>query len=305
MGLPGCRHKNSEMSVATLLEIDCSSVNDLVKVLSPHDGQFAGASGHKFIFRGQRDSTWLLVPRAFRSNVINLYKRGMLAVQKDHPGQWFFEYMLLRGFMVYCDSSGLVVPGDSMDFRKYFDLSNISILHGTNSFDWPQDRVLALMALAQHHGIPTRLLDWSDNPFVACYHAAATTITEGQVRGRGKLAIFVLEQTRINQSMFIKKVRVPGSTSPNISVQQGSFILVSNSGRRGEKFTPDVSLESQLPTHGSPMLHKVTLPNSLAPELLLVCEKYGISAASVFPGYDGSARAQLESLRAYNHIADG
>ena len=293
------------MPVAPVPEIDCSSVNELLKVLSPHDGRFAHTPGHKFVFRGQRDSAWSLVPRVFRSDVIELYKRGMMAIHKDHPGQWFFEYILLHGFMVYCDSAGLAVPGDSMDFRKYFELPNLANVHSINSRDWPQDRAVPLMALAQHHGLPTRLLDWSDNPFVACYHAAATTIVDGHARGRGKLAIFALEETRIHQTMRIKRVRVPGSTSPNISVQQGSFILVSNFGMRGEEFTPDVSLESQLPTDGEPLLHKITLPHSLAPELLLTCGKYGISAASVFPGYDGSARAQLESLQAHDYIAEG
>jgi FRG domain len=296
---------NSQLSVATVPEIDCGSVNELMEVLSPHAGRFAGASGRKFIFRGQRDSAWSLIPQAFRSDVIKRYKRGMIGIHKDHPGQWFFEFMLLRGFMAYCDSSGLIVPGDSMGFRRYFDLSALANIHGINNREWPQDQVLPLMALAQHHGIPTRLLDWSDNPFVACYHAAASTIVDDHVRDSGKLAIFVLEETRIHQTMQIKKVRVPGSTSPNISVQRGSFVLVSNFGMRGEEFTPDVSLESQLPTHGESMLHKITLPHLLAPELLLTCGKFGISAASVFPGYDGSARAQLESMQAYNYIAEG
>ena len=84
-----------------------------------------------------------------------------------------------------------------------------------------------------------------------------------------------------------------GSTSVNLSSQGGSFILVSNAGSRGEQFTPNMSVELKLPTDIK-VLKKVTLPTSLAGDLLLRCHKFGVSAASVFPGYDGVAKAVLE-----------
>lgn len=45
----------------------------------------------------------------------------------------------------------------------------------------------------------------------------------------------------------------------------------------------------------------VTLPKSLAGELLLRCRMFSVSAASVFPGYDGAATAVLEGMLAANY----
>jgi FRG domain len=264
-------------------------------------GEYFGRPPSRFVFRGQQNSDWELVPKVFRLSVINTYKRGMMARLDDHPGQFVFEWYLLKTFMQYCDAMGLAIPEDSMDFRKYFEQNNITYLHGRNNKSWPEDKVVPLMALAQHHGIPTRLLDWSSNLYVACYHAAASAVTADQkcLKGSDKIALFAIDLNDILKVEGVRHVPVPGSTSANLSSQRGSFVLVNHSGWRREQFTPNVSLESKLPTY-TKVLKKVTLPTSLAGDLLLRCDKFGVSAASVFPGYDGIAKAVLESTLAFN-----
>ena len=251
-----------------------------------------------FVCRGQADSRRKLIPKVFRADILKKYKRGIGSLHRDHPGHFFFEWHLLHKFMEYCDARGLPIPNDSLEFRKYLSQDNITTLHGKNTDSWPEERVVLLMALAQHHGIPTRLLDWSRNPYVACYHAAASAVTADRehISDGDRIALFGLDLTGIHaKAKDLKPVRVPGSTSANLYSQGGLFILVNHSGWRGEEFITDVSLESKLPNY-TKILKKVTLPTSLAGDLLLRCDKFGFSAASMFPGYDGAAKAVLEHV---------
>ena len=61
----------------------------------------------------------------------------------------------------------------------------------------------------------------------------------------------------------------------------------------------DVSPESRLPA-GDQALAKLTLPSALAPNLLKLCGKFGVTGAPVFPGYDCAAQSVLEDVLATN-----
>ena len=177
-------------------------------------------------FRGQSNSAWELVPKVFREEVVQTYKTGMLSLHKDHPGQTYFEWRLLNSFVTNCDSSGLPIPNDSIEFRNYFTFDNIMRKHSFNNSAWPEEIVYPVMALAQHHGIPTRLLDWTSSPYIACWFAASSAVVDKYECDR--IAIFGLN-LKARESGELKHLKLPGSISPNMAAQKASFILPKHS----------------------------------------------------------------------------
>jgi hypothetical protein len=274
------------------------------------------------IYRGQANADWPLVPRALRdeTGVAKYFLKEHLTVAQ----QIYYEAQMLLFFLGQCDRIGLPVPNDSIARRRFLNNFKESLYQfQKHPEQWPGDEWLDIMPLAQHHRVPTRLLDWTRRPQVAAYFAAADAVSRhSSLRGEN-LAIWALQTDQIERLTFepeppeienlrifgaeeqgievpplpcpgIRVVATPGATSAHIAAQSGIFTLQKERGVT-ESLPLPRSLEDEL--RSAPhVLRKWTLPVTEAATLLRLCYQNYVNATTVFRTYDGAGQAVIEWL---------
>lgn len=277
---------------------DFETARELIEYLSPlnRDRWPRG----EYVFRGQPCADYSLAPAAYRTKSFFSPTR-MLGRYGDikGDGQVFFEVQVLIAFLEACDGAGIQVTGDSIELRRLLANPDHYIRRPS---EWPPEPVFPVLATAQHHGVPTCLLDWTRRSYVAAYFAASGALrSETQ---SSHLAIWALRVFGHEDWENIALIEMPGGTSANLAAQAGVFTVSGINVGRGERFE-SLALEHEQDvykrqTRDFPGLLKVTLPLEEAGELLRLCDDLGVKGSVLFPGYEGAAREVNDF--AYAHL---
>jgi hypothetical protein len=298
-----------------IVELEFLDVRKFLDVLSPTSELFARYDGldlRPFIFRGMASASWPLVPSILRAgeSPFDGYAYAGNDDLDDSFGQLIWEQHLLRSFFEVSDRCGLRIPGDSQSLRALVGaLGTIEyverFLEGAEA--WPPDELVTLMTVAQHYGLPTRLLDWTWNPLTAALFAAAEVPARGfNPDDRIVVCALNLEALQICAPKSITLITAPPGDNPRLVAQEGLFTLYRPAKIDVEQPARGVSLDEYIrrelsearrsPQHPDgwvpdlDLFYRFLLPAGHAPEVVKLLARSGVHSARLFPGFDGVVR---------------
>lgn len=132
------------------------------------------------------------------------------------------------------------------------------------------------LAIAQHHGLATRLLDWTTNPLNAAYFAVRENHPADAVIYAARFKLRVTTDAVHPMGYCGVATYWPSGVVPRITRQGGLFTV------HGE---PSVPLEAT--KDGSADFVRITIPRESRDSLLRELSYYGINAVTLFPDLDG------------------
>jgi hypothetical protein len=253
---------------------------------SEYENRFA-LQGRRWVFRGQQDTQWELKPSLERSA---------------------------------CDRVGLS-PTTMPDIETYLLTRFQRNLHRFEHRTPAVDDRLEWLALMQHHGAPTRLLDWTYSCYIALFFALELAPLDStcaiwaidqvwlysRLQGRREKGIrdaFRLDaelrapgaaDKLLNTKAKIVAPLVPYHLNERLSIQQGVFLVPLNLEVPFMENLRAVAEPTELRKH----VLKLEIPviRSVQYQMLVSLDRLNVHRLSLFPGIDGFAQSmQLSPL---------
>jgi len=301
-------------------DVVVKSAKEYLKLISLENENHSGLL-RNYIFRGQRDANWKIYPSAFRENP-KLFTESALIEElgsRTNREQINAEFHVIHAFCKELNETGLHISNEDLLNSTNCKETFIQYLTdvGRGKILWPNKKYLSILAIAQHYGVPTRLVDWTYDPFVAVYFAAVGAVKncdadflsvfainssassvrrfDFETEDRPDPATSLLKDTR----KFYQIINTPSYFNTNLKAQKGLFLAYVDLGFCENDTLQPYSFEQHLENSKNNVVqfgahYKYRIATSKAEELLFLLHKRFYNAGTLFPGVEGCVKTIYE-----------
>ena len=290
----------------------CDNASDFLAMLRPSNPRWLAPSASRcdWIFRGESDSAFDLVPTAWRTATLShplrrqidaeladeptyrsYFDKTALPRASDGPqlkaliAQVLFEWRVVWEFIEGIDRLGLPVPGGAFSFPLWSD----DILQ----FRWYFERLQPFhptVALARHHGLPARILDWTANPLTAAFFAAQPS----EATKPGEIAVWAYNTKAVSPKGTPRLLTyvVERANVGFLHAQEGLFLHIAGANQH---FLSQGCWPGIKDSAAASSLIKLVLPKSKILELRRQLAAEGVRLPKLCPTHDNVVAARIRT----------
>lgn len=296
--------------------VEYSRLEDFIRDINYGGSLYKLFMNGNYAFRGHASDKYKLIPAALRPESRKRFNQ--FALSGDDEEKKDLEYFqiikeghILRDFYKMCDRHGLAnenIKRFRSSFLERMDLQTLL----TSEMWLPQD-LWTLAALAQHYGLPTRLLDWTHDINVGLFFAVENYLDGRPVpEGTEHIVVWALNLQPITEpnvkDMPLKLVQPIYHGNDNLTAQQGLFTLwqvkKSIDFSEGKMVADMKTIVNRKPLDQlllnlrigqenieEPYLYGFLLPADSGREIYRYIKSVGYDASRIYPGYNGVVKS--------------